>query len=53
MNIDEDDCEFIALTSHIKGKFWSGDKELIRGLKKQKWEWFISTKELYEIMTKK
>ena len=25
-DIDADDCEFIALTDHIKGRFWSGDK---------------------------
>jgi len=39
-DIDVDDCEFIALTDHIKGKFWSGDK-------------FISKNELFEILNQK
>jgi predicted nucleic acid-binding protein len=52
-DIDEDDCEFIALTDHIKGKFWSGDKELRNGLTKKNWDKFISTNELFEIMIKK
>ena len=52
-NIDVDDCEFIALTDHIKGKFWSGDKELRNGLKKKNWDKFISTKESFETMIKK
>ncbi len=52
-DIDEDDCEFVALTDHIKGKFWSGDKELRRGLTKKNWNKFITTKELFEIMIKR
>ena len=52
-DIDEDDCEFIALTDHIKGRFWSGDKELHKGLAKKNWDRFISTNELYEIVIKK
>jgi predicted nucleic acid-binding protein len=46
--IDEDDTEFIALTEHIKGKFWSGDNELQRGLMKKDWKKFITTDELFE-----
>lgn len=44
--IDIDDTEFIALTDHIRGKLWSGDKELIKGLKKLGWSKIISTDEL-------
>ena len=49
-DIDEDDIEFIALTNHIKGKLWSGDKELKMGLLNKNWKKFISTQELFNIM---
>ncbi len=52
-DIDEDDCEFVALTDHTKGKLWSGDKELKKGLLKKNWKKFISTEELFEIMIKR
>ena len=44
--------EFIALADHIRGKLWSGDKTLQRGLIQKGWNKFISTQELLE-MTKK
>ena len=47
-NVDIEDTEFIALTEHIKGKFWSGDKELQKGSIKKGWNKFISTDEMYE-----
>ena len=46
-NVDIDDTEFVALTQHISGKLWSGDKELQNGLKKLGWNKFISTNELF------
>jgi predicted nucleic acid-binding protein len=53
VNVDIDDTEFVALTEHIRGKFWSGDRELQRGLMKKGWNKFITTDELYEKIIKK
>ncbi|PKP36329.1 MAG: putative toxin-antitoxin system toxin component, PIN family [Bacteroidetes bacterium HGW-Bacteroidetes-15] len=47
-NIDIDDTEFVALALHIKGKLWSGDKELKKGMIQKGWNKFISTDDLYE-----
>lgn len=52
-DIDQDDCEFVALTNHIRGKLWSGDKGLIKGLLNKGWKKFIGTEELYRLIMKR
>lgn len=48
-DVDIDDTEFVALTEHAKAKLWSGDKELLKGLKKKKWNKAVTTEELYKL----
>ena len=52
-DIDADDTEFIALTEHSKSKLWTGDKELIKGLKAKSWNKFVTTEELYVLINGK
>ncbi|NCA86937.1 MAG: hypothetical protein EOM83_15465 [Clostridia bacterium] len=51
-DIDLDDVEFVALTAHIGGRLWSGDKTLQRKLALKNWKHFISLSELSMLIKK-
>jgi len=48
-DVDEKDIHYIAFSKQFNRKLWSGDKQLIRGLKKKNFDNFITTDELYVI----
>ena len=45
-DIDEDDTVFVALTDLLKGKLWTGDKQLYNGLKIKNYTEVLLTTEL-------
>lgn len=47
--IDIDDSDFIALSKHLKGFLWTGDKALYKGLKRKKFKPVYNTVELFAL----
>lgn len=47
-NTDSSDIPFLALTMYLKGKLWTGDKVLIKALRKNGFNDLLNTKEVFE-----
>ena len=53
IDIDFDDIAFIALTLHLNGILWTGDKKLRTGLARKGFDALINTQELLAKLQKK
>lgn len=52
-SIDIDDTAFVAVTDFVRGKLWTGDKELIQGLISKGYKRLITTEELHQDFIRK
>ena len=52
IDVDLNDSVFVALTKNLKAKLWTGDKELIKGLKSKKIKEIITTGEILDMLEK-
>jgi predicted nucleic acid-binding protein len=51
-DIDEKDIHYVAFSKQFGMRIWSGDKRLIRGLKRKGFDNFVSTDELHSVREK-
>ena len=50
-DIELDDADFVALTRHLKGGLWTGDKPLYEGLKAKRFRSIYNTKDMIKLRT--
>lgn len=48
--IDIDDVPFVAFSFYLECKLWTGDKKLIKGLRKRGFNEVITTNEIFEVV---
>jgi predicted nucleic acid-binding protein len=49
-DVDFNDLLFVGLTLELKGRLWTGDKKLIRGITKKGFNKIVTTAELSDIL---
>ena len=52
-DVDLDDIPFIAFSLYLKCELWTGDKKLIKNLKKRNFDKIVTTNELFDNLLKK
>ncbi len=52
-DIDPKDTHYVAYARHFRSKLWSGDKHLIKGLRKKGFPYIITTDELFDLKNKR
>lgn len=45
-DIDEDDDQFVALALHLNCPLWTGDRKLLTGLRRKRFDLLVSSEEL-------